>query len=130
MTSQIRTITIDCHDPGTVARFWEQVLDFAEDPDDPNLPEHVEWLIQSADLATKLLFIQVPDPELPGKRIHLDLLPIDNTRAEEVARVEALGATQVADMINPDGSGWVVLADPEGNLFCVLRSDAEREASA
>ena len=69
----------------------------------------------------------MPDAELPGKRIHLDLEPTDRTRDEEVDRVLALGATQVADMRNADGSGWVVLADPEGNLFCVLRSAAERE---
>ncbi len=62
-------------------------------------------------------------------RIHFDLEPTDRTREEEVARVVGLGATQLADRRNPDGSGWVVLADPEGNEFCILRSAAERAAA-
>lgn len=74
----------------------------------------------------QLLFIEVPDATLPGKRVHLDLAPIDRSRNEEVARVVALGATVRADRRHSDGSGWVVLADPEGNEFCVVRSDAER----
>jgi len=61
--------------------------------------------------------------------VHLDLRPTDRTREEEVERLLALGATQVADRRTPDGFGWVVLADPEGNEFCVLRSDAEVAAA-
>jgi len=129
MTSRISLTTIDCHDPGTVARFWEQVLDYGEDPADPNLPEHTEWLIQSADAGHRLVFIAVPDERLPAKRIHFDLEPTDRTREEEVDRVIGLGATQVADRRNPDGTGWVVLADPEGNEFCILRGAAERAAA-
>jgi len=62
--------------------------------------------------------------------VHLDLKPADGvTRELELERLLALGARQVADRRRPDGSGWVVLADPEGNEFCILRSDAERTAS-
>jgi len=130
MTSRISHTTIDCHDPGTLARFWEQVLGYTEDPDDPNLPEHTQWRIQGADGDQPLLFIAVPDEELPAKRIHLDLEPTDRTRDDEVDRVLGLGATQVADLRNADGSGWVVLADPEGNEFCILRSAAEWDAAS
>ena len=70
------------------------------------------------------------DAELPAKRIHFDLRPREGTRDEEVERVLALGATQVDDQRGTygPGTGWVVLADPEGNLFCILRSQAEVDA--
>ena len=59
-------------------------------------------------------------------RVHLDLVPTDRRRDAEVDRVLALGASQIADLRQPDGSGWVTLADPEGNEFCIVRSDSER----
>lgn len=58
--------------------------------------------------------------------MHFDLAPTDRTRDAEVERIVTLGATEVADHRNPDGSGWVTLADLEGNEFGVVRSDAER----
>ncbi len=61
-------------------------------------------------------------------RLHVDLQPTDRTRDEEVARLLGIGATLYADHRRPDGKGWAVLADPEGNEFCVERSDAERAA--
>lgn len=79
-----------------------------------------------------LLFIEVPDPT-PGKnRLHLDLRPRRGTREEEVERLLGMGATEVADHrgIYGPGTGWVTLADPEGNQFCVLRSEAELRASS
>ena len=59
-------------------------------------------------------------------RVHLDLVPLGHGRDAEVDRVLALGARLVDDQRRPDGTGWVVLADPEGNEFCIERSDAER----
>ncbi len=63
-------------------------------------------------------------------RVHLDLRPVDRTRDDEVAHLLSIGASQVSDQreVRGDGTGWVVLADPEGNEFCILRSDAERGA--
>jgi len=61
-------------------------------------------------------------------RVHLDLQP-QRPRDEEMARLVDLGATLVADHRRPDGTGWVILADPEGNEFCVERSEAERAAA-
>jgi catechol 2,3-dioxygenase-like lactoylglutathione lyase family enzyme len=130
MTSRLSHTTVDCHDPALLAAFWEQVLGFGEDPDDPNVDGDSEWWIQSADRSQCLLFIEVPDTDLPAKRIHFDLVPTDTTRDQEVARLLALGASRVADRLQPDGRGWVTLADPEGNQFCVLRSEAERAATA
>jgi predicted enzyme related to lactoylglutathione lyase len=69
---------------------------------------------------------QVPEGKAVKNRMHLDLMPARRTRDEEVERAVALGATQVADHRNADGTGFVVLADPEGNEFCIERSRAER----
>jgi glyoxalase superfamily protein len=103
--------------------FWSQVLDFAEDPDDPNLPGHEECLITSRDRSQLLLFITVPDGKKVKNRVHLDLRPVDRTREQEVERIIALGASHLADHRRPDGSGWITLADPEGNEFCILSKD-------
>ncbi|MGH8891076.1 MAG: VOC family protein, partial [Acidothermaceae bacterium] len=77
-------------------------------------------LIMSRDRGQRLLFIDVPDDKVVKNRVHLDLRPTDRTREEEVARLLELGAVQLADFRRPDGSGWITLADPEGNEFCVL----------
>ncbi|HKQ01164.1 MAG TPA: VOC family protein, partial [Actinomycetes bacterium] len=76
-----------------------------------------------------LLFIKVPEPKTVKNRVHLDLVPTDRTRDEEVERLLGIGATLVADHRRSDGSGWVVLADPEGNELCIERSAAERAAT-
>jgi hypothetical protein len=104
------------------------VLDYGEDPDDPNLSGHVECMIYSADRSHRVLFIKVPDSKVGKNRIHFDLRPRTGTRDEELARLIAHGASPLHDLRNPDGTGWVVLADPEGNEFCILRSEAELAA--
>ena len=126
MTARISHTTIDSRDAYAQSVWWSAVLGFAEDPDDPNEPGHEECLIASPDGRERLLFIEVPEPKTVKNRLHLDLVPVDQTRDEEVDRVLGLGAVLVDDRRRPDGSGWAVLADPEGNEFCVLRSDAER----
>ncbi len=108
--------------------FWGQVLGFTQDPDNPDEPGDEECLILSADGTQRLLFIEVPEPKQVKNRLHLDLVPAEGTRDDELARLLELGARTVDDRRRPDGSGWVVLADPEGNEFCILRSDAERAA--
>jgi hypothetical protein len=125
MASVIWTTTVDCGNPYALSLWWSHVLDFADDPADPNLPEHEECQIRSADGSTKILFIHVPEPKSVKNRVHFDLRPTDRTRDEEVTRLLDHGATVVSDMRQPDGKGWVVLADPEGNEFCVLRSATE-----
>lgn len=126
MTSLVRKITFDCLDPYRLAQFWSEVTGYQEDPDDPNLPDHIEHLILPPDGGPGLLFVTVPDGKTVKNRLHLDLQPRDRTRDQEVERLLGLGATLVDDRRVPDGKGWVVLADPEGNEFCVLRSAAER----
>jgi hypothetical protein len=78
----------------------------------------------------RLLFIEVADLQDPVGRIHLDLATTDLTQDEEVERVLGLGAREVADRRRPDGTGWMVLEDPVGNRFCIVRSDAERAAQS
>jgi hypothetical protein len=73
--------------------------------------------------------LEVPERKQAKNRIHFDLRPREGTRDEELARLVEHGATQVADLRRPDGSGWVVLVDPEGNEFCILRSDGEIAAT-
>jgi predicted enzyme related to lactoylglutathione lyase len=123
MTSRISHTSFDVLDAYAQSVFWSQVLDFAEDPDDPNEPGHEECLITSTDQAQLLLFITVPDMKTVKNRVHLDLRPVHCSREQEVERLLALGASQVTDHRRPDGSGWITLADPEGNEFCVLSKD-------
>jgi catechol 2,3-dioxygenase-like lactoylglutathione lyase family enzyme len=126
VTVLLRNITIDCADPAKVAGFWSQVTGFREDPDNPNLPDDEEWAIYGPADSPKLLFIKVPEVKTGKNRVHLDVQPTERTRDEEVDWLLELGARWVADHRKPDGTGWVVLADPEGNEFCVERSAAER----
>jgi Glyoxalase-like domain len=125
MTSYVSHTTVDCADAYALSRWWQTVLDYREDPDDPNEPGHEECMISSADGRHRLLFIEVPDVKQVKNRIHFDLRPAEGTRDAELARLIGLGAAVVDDLRNPDGTGWVVLADPEGNEFCILRSAAE-----
>ncbi len=74
-----------------------------------------------------LHFNQVPEPKTIKNRLHLCLRP-KTTREEEVERLLNVGATLVDDRRESDGAGWAVLADPEGNEFCVLRGEADRAA--
>jgi Glyoxalase-like domain len=120
MTSRISHTSFDALDAYAQSVFWAQVLDFREDPDDPNLPGHEECPIYSADRREVLLFIKVPDRKQLKNRVHLDLRPVDRSREEEAERVIALGAKPFADHRRPDGSGWITLSDPEGNEFCIL----------
>ncbi len=130
MASGIRTITVDSADPYALSLFWTEVTGYQEDPDDPNDPSDEENLIVAPDGSAGLLFIRVPEPKSVKNRIHLDLVPTDRTRDAEVDRLTAVGARLVDDRRNPDGTGWAVLADPEGNEFCILRSDAERASTS
>ena len=119
--------TVDCLDAYALSEWWKPVLGFTDVPGDPNEPGHEECLILDPVSGYRLLFIEVPDPT-PGKpRIHLDVRPRERTQADEVEALLQHGATLHADHrgIYGHGSGWVTLADPEGNLFCVLRSEAE-----
>ena len=128
MTSFISHTSVDCTDAFALSEWWKQVLGYVDIEGDPNEPGHEECMIRSAETGHHVLFIEVPDVKQVKNRLHFDLRPVDGTRDEEVARLVSIGATRVDDQreVRGDGTGWMVLADPEGNEFCVLRSDAER----
>jgi predicted enzyme related to lactoylglutathione lyase len=76
-----------------------------------------------------LLFLRVPEAKTVKNRMHICLRPVDRTRDEELERILGLGATMVNDL--RDGPrGWAVLADPEGNEFCVLSTSADHAGVA
>lgn len=127
MTSYIAHTTVDCRNAYELSEWWKQVLGYVDVADDPNEPGHEECMILSPDTGHRVLFIEVPDVKRVKNRIHFDLRPTSGTRDEEVERVVGLGATVIDDQRDHygPGVGWAVLTDPEGNEFCILRSDAE-----
>lgn len=131
MTSFISHTAVDCANAYALSEWWKQLLGYVDLPDDPNLPGHVECLIQRPDGDHRILFIEVPDVKQIKNRLHFDLRPEERTRDDEVAWALSIGATQVADHrgIHGPGTGWVTLADPEGNEFCILRSTGELESA-
>lgn len=129
VTSRISHTTFDALNSYTQSVFWTKVLGFAEDPADPNLPGHEECMIFSPDGTQQVLFVEVPDAKQLKNRMHFDLVPVEGRRDAELARLLDIGATVVADLRRPDGGGWVTLADPEGNEFCILRNAAEKAGS-
>ena len=114
MTSRFSELCIDCHEPRRLAEFWSAVLGW--DITGSNGDE-VEVADPDGSLPT-LLFAHVPESKTVKNRLHIDVSPRDREQDEEVERIRALGATPV-DVGQGDVS-WVVLADPEGNEFCVL----------
>jgi hypothetical protein len=129
MTSYISHTAIDCRNAFELSEWWKQVLEYVDDPDDPNVPGHDECWIQRPDGGHPLIFLEVPEEKTIKNRLHLDLRPSAGTRDEELQRLLDLGAKQVEDLRKEDGSGWVVLADPEANEFCILRSEDEAAQS-
>lgn len=132
MTARVSHTTIDCHHAYELSEWWKGVLDYVDVEGDPNLPGHEECMILSRDGSHRLLFIEVPDDKVVKNRLHLDLEPVEGTRDDELARLLAHGATEYADhrgQYGP-GTGWVILQDPEGNEFCILRNKAERDSAA
>jgi hypothetical protein len=132
MTSFISHTTVDCRNAYELSEWWKPVLGYVDIEGDPNLPGHEECMIRDPETGHQVLFIEVDEPKSVKNRIHFDLRPRGGSRDEEVARLLEHGATEVADHRNEHGPGvgWVVLADPQRNEFCVLRSEAERAASS
>ncbi len=127
---RIQAITADATDPRAIATFWEHALGWRRtyDTDDEVVLEPPVGSVQDG-VAPDLLFIRVPEGKQVKNRWHLDLRPDD--QAAEVRRLEALGASRI-DIGQGDDVTWVVMADPDGNEFCVLRAftDEEREEIA
>lgn len=120
MTLRVETVTIDAADPWTLAAFWAELLDFEKTYEDA---DSVAISPRGGGGPTLLLYAN-PDRAGGGAErgknpVHLDLAPDD--RDAEVERALSLGATRV-DIGQTGDESWVVLADPEGNEFCILSS--------
>ncbi|MFD3696955.1 VOC family protein [Streptomyces sp. NPDC058646] len=115
MTLEWEQTVVDARDPAALGRWWAEALGWSAVDDSPE-----EYEIRPGpERLPGLLFVRVPDPRTVKNRLHLDFRPDD--QAAEVERLLALGARR-ADVGQGDEVTWVVLADPEGNEFCVLSS--------
>ncbi|MFJ4714386.1 VOC family protein [Streptomyces sp. NPDC088785] len=126
MASRFTELAVDCHDPERLAAFWCAVLGFDVLDRREGLVEIGSWEptaeeVRARQMPPTVAFLRVPEDKAGKNRLHLDVSPIDSTTEAEVTRLLGLGATR-ADVGQGDGRSWVVLADPEGNEFCVLRS--------
>jgi hypothetical protein len=127
MGSRLTELVVDCRDPVALAAFWAAALDYHVVRSEAGQVEIAPWEREPPDLAERirqapsvptLVFVTVPEPKTVKNRLHLDLRPSDGSYQAEVERLIGLGARR-ADI----GQGevpWGVLADPEGNEFCVL----------
>ena len=119
MSLRIQCLCMDTHDPAKIANFWEAALGWRRthaEPDEVALEPPAGS--PEDGVVPDLLFLRVPEDKTVKNRLHLDLRPDD--QAVEVERLEKLGARKVSVGQGADVS-WVVLADPDGNEFCVLR---------
>ncbi len=119
---RIQCITIDCENPEKLAEFWSAALDWKITEAD-EIGVVIELLDGSPEVGRipDILFLKNPDNKSAKNRLHFDLRPIN--QEAEVARLEALGAKQIeiGQADEPEAT-WIVMADPEGNEFCVLRA--------
>lgn len=128
MTSRFTELAVGCHDPERLAAFWCEVLDFKVIDRSDGKVEIGSWVptvedVRARQMPPTLLFIRVPEGKTVKNRLHLDVSPIDGSTEDEVTRLLGLGATRT-DVGQGSDRNWVVMADPEGNEFCVLRTPA------
>jgi predicted enzyme related to lactoylglutathione lyase len=130
MPASIHSITVDCARPAPLARFWAAALGYRLRPYDDHelarlramgiddVEDDPSVAIDPADGAgPTMMFVKVPESKAVKNRWHLDLLARDGMQAE-VERLEGLGARVVGTFAEEKGA-WTVMADPEGNEFCV-----------
>ncbi|HEY3879895.1 MAG TPA: VOC family protein [Trebonia sp.] len=120
------TVVVDCHDVRAQAYWWANVLGFniAYEADDEVVaaPPHLmdeSRPVPRGERGPGLVFVPVPEAKELKNRLHIDLAPgPDDDQEAEIRRLQSLGARRVD--VGQAGASWVVLADPEGNEFCVL----------
>ena len=117
MRPRLRNIAVDCNDLTSMTAFWSELLGYeilARDDSEA-------LLAPSEDARPRLFFQTVPERPQAKNRLHIDLDVGDDELEPAVARAEQLGARRVESFVGDDGYGWWVLADPEGNHFCIGR---------
>ena len=122
MTLDWEQVVVDARDPAALGRWWATALGW-EVVDETDVFE----IRPAPDRLPGLLFVRVAEPRSGKNRLHLDFRPED--QASEVRRLLSLGASR-ADVGQDESATWVVLADPEGNEFCVLSGRAPAAADA
>lgn len=121
-TSRVLNITFDCRDAQRVAAFWSQLTGYRASRVES--PGNDHWIVSASDGAwPRLVFVTVPEAKTVKNRVHLDVVPPQGEQAAEIDRLAGLGARVVDDRRESTPGGWVVMADPEGNEFCVERND-------
>ncbi|SFG01792.1 hypothetical protein SAMN05421541_14510 [Actinoplanes philippinensis] len=121
MPSRWEQVVVDAEDPARLARWWAEALGYVIVNE---APDEVEIRRTPSELPG-LLFTPVPDAKQVKNRLHIDLRPDD--QEAEVERLVGMGARSVD--VGQGDVPWVVLADPEGNEFCVLASRTARRVS-
>jgi predicted enzyme related to lactoylglutathione lyase len=116
MAVSLHHIVIDTHDLQALARFWAQVLGWRI----LSSREHEVVIGVDATAPVGICFMPVKDHKTVKNRLHLDLTPDPDDPDAEIQRILALGARRV-DIGQTGAESWTVLADPEGNEFCVVR---------
>jgi hypothetical protein len=120
VAARFSELVIDCRDPESLAAWWAEVLDYRVLGRDEDGAVEIGPEAGFGGAAPTLVFAPVPDPD-PGKsRLHVDLNATDRDQDAELQRLLDLGATR-ADVGQTGDESWHVLADPEGNPFCLLR---------
>ena len=117
MPVRLHHVVIDAHDLPGLARFWTQALGWKV------LSERENEIVIGTDenAPVGICFMPVTDPKTVKNRVHLDLTSSAADRDQEIDRLVSLGARR-ADIGQTGQESWTVLADPEGNEFCVVRS--------
>jgi hypothetical protein len=114
-TGPMAAVVVDCVDPRAMARFWGEAMDWAVH----EVTDEHAVMRSAKGVGPYLEFVRTPDAKTVWNRVHLDLRPYPgDDQPAEVARLRALGATDID--IGQGDVPWTVLADPEGNEFCVL----------
>ena len=117
MPLRLHHIVVDTHDLPALAAFWANVLRW----DVLSQREREIVIGPDVDAPVGMCFMPVTDAKSVKNRLHLDLTSEPDDRDAEIERILALGARRV-DIGQTGAESWVVLADPEGNEFCVVRS--------
>jgi catechol-2,3-dioxygenase len=116
VSARLTEIVVDAADPERLAAFWAEVLGWRQTGSEDGVVE-----IASPDGAVPtLVFVPVPDAKTTKNRVHLDVNPVGCDQKEELTRLLALGAVETD--VGQGDQTWFVLADPEGNEFCLLRT--------
>lgn len=129
-------VTVDCEDAERMCHFWSTALGYVHEPPPAGYlswddflrangvtvppPGSIGAIVDPDNVGPRLLFVRVPEKKVVKNRVHLDLRAgrSDEAREAKIAELTAAGATEIR-RVDENGQWWMVMADPEGNEFCV-----------